>query len=195
MTTSGPGPQRKQQPVERLAEASVPLWEKFDAFFAEVWPELFRTMLMITGDRELAADASQEAMVRACYKWERLTYPKAWAMRVAINYCKRWWSRTGNREVLEAELAKSDLTIEDLAREAPAAVMSDPDFLGAVAELSPRQRTIMALHYLYGWPIGEIPKVLGISAVTVAVHHHRALTKLREKLRERKGDGEGEGPC
>ena len=163
----------------------------FDTFYAEVMPLVFRTLLLATGDRELAADATQEAFTQAYRRWEDLITPKAWVMRVAINYRNRWWRRIGSREVLAADTEVLDVTVEGLAAAAPVAAHFDPELVKALADLSSRQRTVVALRYLYDLQTNEIAEVLGIDSATVSVHHSRAMDALRRRLTDR---GEG-GAC
>jgi DNA-directed RNA polymerase specialized sigma24 family protein len=44
---------------------------QFDALFAEHYPRLVRALTLVAGERELAADAAQEAFVKAHLKWRR----------------------------------------------------------------------------------------------------------------------------
>jgi DNA-directed RNA polymerase specialized sigma24 family protein len=51
--------------------------KNFDAFYEETMPALFRALLVVTGDRELAADATAEALTRAWQQWAKLRNPRA----------------------------------------------------------------------------------------------------------------------
>ncbi len=123
--------------------------------------------------------------------WHKLRKPAAWVMRVAINYCNRWWRQIGNREVLASSLEDLELTIEDLAEAAPVVESLDPDLLKAIADLSARQRTVVALQDLYGLRPNQIAEVLGIKSSTVSVHYGRAMDALRKRL----SDWEEEDGC
>jgi RNA polymerase sigma-70 factor (ECF subfamily) len=45
----------------------------FDALFAGHYARLVRTLTLVAGDQELAADAVQEAFVRAHLKWRKIS--------------------------------------------------------------------------------------------------------------------------
>ena len=60
----------------------------FDDFFRQHYGRLLRALTAACGSREEAADAVQEAFVRAHQRWERISGyedPAAWVRRVAIN--------------------------------------------------------------------------------------------------------------
>ncbi|HZB42618.1 MAG TPA: sigma factor, partial [Ilumatobacter sp.] len=60
----------------------------FDALFADHYARLVRALTLVAGDREVAADAVQEAFVRAHLRWRKIGRyddPIGWVRRVAIN--------------------------------------------------------------------------------------------------------------
>ena len=66
--------------------------DDFDAFFLARYDSLTRSLAAAFGDREVAAEAVQEAFVRAYTRWRRvrrLDNPTAWVRRVAINLFTR----------------------------------------------------------------------------------------------------------
>ncbi|MEZ5228621.1 MAG: sigma factor [Acidimicrobiales bacterium] len=61
---------------------------EFDRFFCSHYPGVVRSLTVITGNREAAADCTQEAFIRAYARWGRVrryASPTAWVRRVAIN--------------------------------------------------------------------------------------------------------------
>ncbi len=162
--------------------------QSFDAFYQETMPALFRTMLVTTADRELAADATAEAFAKAWQHWEELRNPRAWVWRVAYHYVKRQGSR-GNREVLTAVFdERLDVTAEALATAAPAADESDPDLVKAVADLPAQQRAVVACRYLFGLRPRDVARTLGIDRRTESEHHRRAIKTLKKRLADWEGD-------
>jgi len=66
-------------------------------FFGQAAPGLVRMCFLATLDREVAADAAQEALTRAWRDWERIgadgSNPEAWVRTVALNLCRSRWRR------------------------------------------------------------------------------------------------------
>jgi len=61
---------------------------EFEHFFTSHYDRLVRTLAAVAGDRDEAADAVQEAFVRAHLRWRKvrsLDDPAGWVRRVAIN--------------------------------------------------------------------------------------------------------------
>ena len=48
--------------------------------------------------------------------------------------------------------------------------------------MSPKQRSVVSLHYLEDMALNEIARVLGMAESTVRVHLHRARARLAELL-------------
>ncbi len=100
----------------------------FDAWAAERSRSLLIFATAVTGDREAARDAVQDALVAVYLRWRRLIVggePDAYARRVIVNRHISWWRRLGRRERLTAfavdhaavtEPAQDGLADTDLAR-------------------------------------------------------------------------------
>ncbi len=59
-----------------------------ERFCHEAWPRLVAALTNQFGDRWLAEDLAQEALVRACERWSsvrRLDSPIGWTFRVGVN--------------------------------------------------------------------------------------------------------------
>ena len=100
----------------------------FDTWAAERSRSLLIFATAVTGDREAAHDAVQDALVAVYLRWRRLIVggePDAYARRVIVNRHISWWRRLGRRERLTAfdvdhaavtEPAQDGLADTDLAR-------------------------------------------------------------------------------
>ena len=69
----------------------------FDEFYTDSWGRLFAQAYVLTGDRETAKDLTQEALVRAWRRWDRIAgyeSPEGWTRRVLHNLCIESWRRT-----------------------------------------------------------------------------------------------------
>jgi RNA polymerase sigma-70 factor (ECF subfamily) len=151
--------------------------EDFDAFFVREYPAVAKTVFLMTGDRPLAEDMTQEAFARAFARWGRvraLDKPGAWVRRVAIRAALR---------------ARPDAAVD------PTAVALDADssldVRAAVRALPPRQRAAVVLHYFEDLPVDEIASVMRCKRSTAKVHLHRARARLAELLKEEAPDATG----
>ncbi len=141
---------------------------------------LMRALTMISLDREVAADAAQEAFIQLYLRWDRFDEyrdPVAWLYRVGINRCKdyrRFVSRTAR--VIERLRSQSDPeTRGDCTEE----WTRDLDFATLFRSLSKRQRIAATLYYLNDLSVEEIARIMGLSEGTVNSHLHRARETLR----------------
>lgn len=133
--------------------------EGFAGWYARQRPELVRTLGGVLGDPVLAAEAADEALVRAFERWDHVSAmasPGGWAYRVAVNAARRSLRRAGIERDRVARL-----------RPEPVPPPAGETWL-AVADLPPRQRTVVALRHLGGLREREIAEVLGISRSTVS---------------------------
>jgi RNA polymerase sigma-70 factor (sigma-E family) len=149
--------------------------QEFDAFVVSRLPALVRFSYALTGDLGHAEDLVQTALVKTYLATRRRMpdAPEAYVRRAIVTANL---SRFRRRRVVE------DLV--DLLPEKPAAAHERPSeqreaLSLLLAELSPRQRTVMVLRYQEDWPESEIAVAMGVSSGTVKTLASRALTKLR----------------
>ena len=151
--------------------------EGFESLFRAHYGRLVRTLTLAAGDRELAADAVQEAFVRAHVHWRRIEGyedPIGWVRRVAVNLLHDDRRRTDRKR----------RAIERLAAE-PSSVPAprEPDDLDRLlASLAPQQRTAVALHYVEELSIAEVAAAMGLATGSVKSHLHDARRRLRTRL-------------
>jgi RNA polymerase sigma factor (sigma-70 family) len=151
----------------------------FDTVFRDHYPRLVRALTVVSGSREAAADAVQEAFVKAHLKWRRIGQyddPVGWIRRVAINKLRDEHRRTGRKERAMERL-----------RSEPATTVDEPmiDELGILLAALPRQqRAAIALFYVDGLPIAAIADTLEISEGAVKFHLHKGRERLRSAIRQ-----------
>ena len=135
----------------------------------------------ILGDLTRAQDASQEALTIAFRRLNSLRKPEAfgaWATRIARNVALRMARRDGRIRRLtdRAELAdgSSDGHLDELTR----------NVLRAVEQLPGKQRQVIRLKYFAGHSAKEIAQMTGQAVGTVHSQLSRAVSRLRERLKE-----------
>ncbi|HEX4982341.1 MAG TPA: sigma-70 family RNA polymerase sigma factor [Ilumatobacteraceae bacterium] len=158
----------------------------FDDLFRDHYDRLVRSMTVACGDREQAADAVQEAFVKAHVRWRRIgNYedPIGWVRRVAVNQLRDEHRRTGRKRRALARLASRTPTSDHPV---------EPDeFDRLLAELPRQQRLATALYYVDGMSVAEIAAALGIAEGSVKSHLFDARKRLRTVLDRERGTDQG----
>jgi len=146
------------------------------AFVEREQPRLVRAVDLLLGDRDVAEEIAQEALLRAASRWEKvrsLGSPGGWAHRVAVNLATSQLRRRQAERRARARLA---------GRDGPARSDGpgehDPGQTAAVREalgrLSAADRRRLVLRHVLEWSAEEIGDLEGASAATVRQRLHRA---------------------
>ena len=154
----------------------------FDAFFRAEQQRLAALATVLCGDRETGRDLAQEALARTYTQWARvgrLERPGAWTRRVVVNLAR---DQARHRAVQRRRLP--ELARRNEAGPAVSEVRHDSEFWAAVATLSDRQRTAVALYYVGDRSISQVAEEMGTREGTVKATLHQARTRLREMLGE-----------
>ena len=118
-----------------------------------------------------AEDAAQEAYVRASRKWNRvgqLDRPDLWVLRVANNIAIDTWRKQRREKELTEQISSE------------AAVVVDEAWISwGLENLTPKQRSVVVLHYAHGHPVAEVAEKLNVSETAVASQLARARHRLR----------------
>jgi len=161
---------RKNPPM--ADDAIRPLRQKsFDDYFRVQRDRIYQAIALTISDRDLAAEATDEAMVRTYERWRRVrTYdnPPGWTYRVALNFAR---SRMRRRKYQSpaAVPEQPHLDAESL----------DPALTAALARLPMEYRSVIVLRYFLDWSQDEIAAALEIPVGTVKSRTTRGLDRLR----------------
>ncbi len=172
---------RRVPPVEMAARMSdftatvATTGDDLESLFRAHYARLVRALAVVAGSQEAAADAVQEAFVKAHLHWRRIRRyddPVGWIRRVAINRLRDDHRR---RE-------RKDKAVQRLHHEfRPEAVeWSDgTDVQSLLADLPRQQRLAMALFYVEHLTVAEVAATLDISEGAVKFHLHQGRDRLR----------------
>jgi DNA-directed RNA polymerase specialized sigma24 family protein len=146
---------------------------EFGDFYRTHWEGVARALSLTLGDRDLAVEATDEAMARAYARWDKLRRydnPAGWAYRVGLN-----WSRSYHRR-----LARRPHLASPGAVDLPP--VADPAVREALAALPLGQRSVVVCRLLLDWSVAETATALGLREATVRSRLHRALRSLEASL-------------
>ena len=153
---------------------------ELDAFIANDYPQVVAAVGLITGNRQDAADAVQDAIVGFLAKPP--THPvsnlAAWFTVVASNRVRDGYRSAGARQRAVAKLGEPVEDVEDVVE------MLDIDVMTAIKALPLQQRQVVTLHYLMDQSVETIAEGLGVSAGTIKTQLHRARKALAARLRK-----------
>lgn len=151
------------------------------AVCAEQLVPLYRTMLALTGDPDLAEDLAQDAIARGIQRARQYRGPApvgAWVHRIALNL---WRDHLRRRRILRfvgLDAPDAATFAAPAGRDAGEIV----DVLVALRRLPERQRAAVVLRYYHDYDYAAIGEALGITAGSAGAVLSRALARLREEL-------------
>lgn len=173
-------------PAVRVPPPGVPvtrpprpdLLASYEQFFRAEYPKLVSLATAMTGDRRVAEELAQEALLRAHRRWGRVSaydMPGAWVRRVTINLASSARSRRGRER----------RALDRLGSERPPVApydYADDDFWALVRRLPSRQAAAVALHYLEDRSVADVAAALGCAEGTAKAHLHKGRAALARLL-------------
>lgn len=156
--------------------------DAFGALATRAFGRMTGTAGLILGDRDLADDAVQEALVRAWRDLPGLRDPdrfEGWLNRVLVRSCRDQLRRRrqGRNARVESPSATSQ-SHDDLA----VGVAIRDELESALTMLSVEQRTVIVLLYYLGMTHQQAAHVIGQPVGTVKSRLSRALNHLQAEL-------------
>ncbi len=153
----------------------------FETFVRAQLPRLSRCAVMLTGEREQAADLVQDVLVKVFRRWKQVAaadQPDRYVLRMLTNQYLSWRGSWSVRSIFPMAVLP----------ELPHPVNESGDFIvredlwRRLSQLPRRQRAVLVLRYYEQLVDSEIAEVLGCSATSVRGYAHRALATLRTDL-------------
>jgi RNA polymerase sigma-70 factor (ECF subfamily) len=181
--------------------------EDFDDLVRRYRRELHVYCYRMLGSFDEAEDHVQEVLLRAWRSRDRFegrSSPRTWLYRVATNACLDTLRRDARRTVPSRSGGPSasrpsvavlpwlqpypDSLLDEVAADQPGpeamAVSRETmslAFLAAIQLLPPRQRAVLILRDVVGWPAAEVAGLLDVSVPAVTSALQRARTTLRDR--------------
>ena len=162
---------RKGEPVQTSAA--------LEAYCRREYPRLVGALSLYCGDALVAEEFAQEALARACDRWDRvreMDAPGAWVHRVAMNLANSHFRR---RRAERRANTRHGLGHDASGDEDVAAAVALRE---AVANLPPKQRAAVALRFYLQYSVAETAELMGCSEDAVKQHTSRAVAALRARF-------------
>jgi RNA polymerase sigma factor (sigma-70 family) len=144
-------------------------------------PRLVRALQLWCGDRALAEELAQEALLKAVVHWRRvrtMQSPSGWLFQVARNLAmSSHRRRSAERRALD-RLPR----LRPVAEATEAATVEAMALHAAMAELPERQRSALVLRHYLDLPVDEAAAALGVSPDALRQLCHRGIEGLRSRL-------------
>ncbi|MFI6676903.1 SigE family RNA polymerase sigma factor [Kribbella sp. NPDC050470] len=150
----------------------------FAAFAGSRHGALYRYAYLLVGERGLAEDLVQEALIKTYVRWGRLRDPsaaEAYTRKAMTSTAIGWWRRKAWR----AERPRDDVPDRPVDGDDAAVRVW---LWGELRGLPPRQRAALVLRYYEDLTEVQTAEVLGCSVGTVKSQVSAALAKLRARL-------------
>jgi RNA polymerase sigma-70 factor (ECF subfamily) len=147
----------------------------YDARFALARDRLVRICAGFVG-ADAAEDVVHDTYLRGRSRWRQLRDEdlfEGWLTRIAINLCMN--RHRSRRRLLDL--------LPMVGARAPEAAGRDIGLRELVERLPPRERTLVVLHYGYGYQLEEIARMTGLSPVNVRTIVFRARRRLADQVR------------
>lgn len=154
---------------------------EFDQWVRHHWDTLVRIARVVSGDPDLAEDVLQDALIDVYPRWGQISQsnPTGYLVRVmsskTANRRRSAWAR---RVRAVADIPDS----QDPVTPGTTVIGDRIDIQRALAQLKPRQRAIIAMHYLMDLPVAEIADALDVPTGTVTSDLTRGRVLLRQHL-------------
>lgn len=161
-------------PASSDEETTPPDAGAFEDFYTSHRSRLYRALTMALRDRELAVEATDEAMTRAYERWDDVrTYgnPGGWVYRVAMN-----WATSRLRKL------RHESSGEPQDRGAEDTDVTDPKLLTAIQTLSLDHRSVIVMRFFLDWSTEDMAIALDVPPGTVKSRLSRALASLSATL-------------
>ena len=148
---------------------------------------MLRTAWVIVGDRDIAEDTVQDALIQAWQHLPNLREASAlrpWLMRIVVNQCISFKRHLGRSTAFIRQALSEQATdlAAQVADDYKGRIEQDWDVAHAIEHLPAKQRAAIMLHYYQGLTLPEMSEALQTSENTLKKRIQAALANLRSVL-------------
>jgi RNA polymerase sigma-70 factor, ECF subfamily len=179
---SAPAAEKMRELVERAQQSDrAALEELYLLHFDRIYSYLH----MSVGSRHDAEDLTTQTFVKMLesirrFRWQSVPF-SAWLFRIAHNLAMDHF-RASRRWQPEEEIPESVQGEEASAEEQALESMGEAGMLELIERLSPEQRQVLTLKFVFRFSNGEAAAILGKTEGAVKSLQHRALASLQRHV-------------
>ncbi|HXR73163.1 SigE family RNA polymerase sigma factor [Actinocrinis sp.] len=158
---------------------------EFEEFVTARSAALFRTAVLLTGNRQDAQDLVQSALERACRHWDKVAaaeQPEAYVRRILVNSLKDRWRIRKRIVEVPFDDARPSASIGQSPNRQVEQVELRRSMIAELLRLPIGIRAVLVLRYFEDLSEADIAHTLGCSTGTVKSQAARGLAKLRAAL-------------
>ena len=177
--------EREQLPV---ADARAGLPEAWDALFWRYQLPLYAYVFELVRAEQPSLDIVQETFIAAARHLGSLREDGrfgSWLFGIAHQKCIQLWRKSGREEPLDDDFAEAQAGTDDDPSELLIREEQEAEFMQALNQLPPSQRSALLLHFIEDFSLEEIAGITGVSLGTVKSRLHYGKNALRELLEDR----------
>jgi RNA polymerase sigma-70 factor (ECF subfamily) len=182
----GEGRRTTAQEVRELVErAQRGERDALEELYLLNFDRIYGYLHLSVGNRHDAEDLTTQTFLRMLeaigrFRWREVPF-SAWLFRIAHNLAMDHF-RANRRVQAEATVPEPLGSEESSAEDQAFDSMGQAGMLELIERLSPEQRQVLTLKFLYGFANGEVASILGKTEGAVKSLQHRALASLQKHL-------------
>ena len=173
---------------ELVARAQTGEREALEELYLLHFDRIYAYLQMTVGNRHDAEDLTNQTFVKMLESIERFEWRKvpfsAWLFRIAHNLAIDHF-RSRRRWQPEEEPPEPPGDEQRSAEEEAMHSIGRRSMLQMIERLSPEQRQVLTLKFLYGFANAEVAAILGKTEGAIKSLQHRALASLQKQLPSR----------
>jgi RNA polymerase sigma-70 factor (ECF subfamily) len=159
--------------------------EALEELYLRHFDRVYSYLHMSVGNRHDAEDLTTQTFLKMLeaidrFRWRKAPF-SAWLFRIAHNLAMDHFRATRRWQPQE-EVPEREGAEESSAEEAALEAIGRRSMLELIESLSPEQRQVLILKFVFGFSNGEVATILGKTEGAVKSLQHRALVSLEKQM-------------
>ena len=167
-----------------VAEARAGLPAAWDTLFRRYQLPLYAYVQQLTRHEQTSLDIVQDTFIKAVRHIGSLRDDQrfgSWIFRIAHQQCQQHWRKSRPMESVDASKEGGLVDSGSNPLDELLSAEQEERFLAAIDALPEEHRSVVLLHCLEGFQLGEIAEITGVAVGTVKSRRFNARRKLRNQ--------------